>query len=125
MELDATIAARSGDKTKGYELFRKAADTEAGLMYTEPPTYPRPAVEGFANTAAAIGDFATAEKAYLEVLQREPGSGRALFGLAAAVKAQGRNADAQAALTRALKAWDKADADLPQLRGGVRTDAQK
>jgi len=125
MELDATIAVRGGDKAKGYDLFRKAADTEAGLLYTEPPTYPRPAVEGWANTAAATGDAATAEKAYRETLQREPGSGRALFGLAAALKAQGKTAESQDAVARGLKAWDKADADLPQLRSIVRTDAQQ
>ena len=36
IELEATIAARSGDKARGYELFRKAADMEAALIYTEP-----------------------------------------------------------------------------------------
>ncbi len=125
MELEATIAVRSGDKAKGYELFRKAADTEAGLLYTEPPSYPRPVIEGMANTAAAVGDASIAEKAYLEALRREAGSGRAFFGLATALKAQGKTADAQAAMNRGLKAWDKADSDLPQLRNVVKTDAQQ
>jgi tetratricopeptide (TPR) repeat protein len=121
MELDATIAARDGETRKAWELFRKAADWEAALLYTEPPSYPRPVVEGLAATAMAIGDFATAEKAYREALEREPGSGRAYFGMAAALKAQNKTADAQAMTTKAMKAWDKADADLPQLRGAVTT----
>jgi tetratricopeptide (TPR) repeat protein len=123
MELDATIAARAGDTAKGYELFRKAADMEAALIYTEPPSYPRPVVEGFAATAAALGDHATAEKAYREALAREPGSGRAYFGLAAALRGLKRDADAQLMLAQGIFAWDKADADLPQVRGsglGVR-----
>ena len=115
-ELDATITARGGDKAKGYELFRKAADMEAALIYTEPPSYPRPVVEGLAITAGALGDHAVAEKAYREALSREPGSGRAYFGLAASLRAQGRDADAQPIAASALKAWDKADADLPQMR---------
>ena len=62
-ELEATIAARSGDRKKAYELYRKAADREAAMLYTEPPSYPRPVVEGWGNVALALGDYATAEKA--------------------------------------------------------------
>lgn len=115
-ELEATIAARGGDKKTGYELYRKAADREAALLYTEPPAYPRPVVEGWANVAIAVGDYATAEKAYREALAREPGSGRAYFGLAAALDGLGKAADAREAQARAAKAWASADADLPQMR---------
>ncbi|MGH9347897.1 MAG: tetratricopeptide repeat protein [Vicinamibacterales bacterium] len=121
LELHATIAARSGNTKKGWELFRKAADREAALLYTEPPSYPRPVVEGFAMTALALGDHPTAEKAYREALVREPGSGRAYFGLAAALRGQNRTAEAQEMSTRGMKAWDKADADLPQLRISTNT----
>jgi tetratricopeptide (TPR) repeat protein len=115
-ELEAVIAARSGDQKKGYELFRKAADREAAMLYTEPPSYPRPVAEGFANVALALGDFATAEKAYRETLGREPGSGRAFFGLATALDGLGKTADARDARSRAAKAWANADADLPQVQ---------
>ena len=94
-ELEATIAARAGDRKKAYELYRKAADREANILYTEPPAYPRPVVEGWGNVALALGDYATAEKAYREALEREPGSGRAFFGLAASLEGQGKNAEAQ------------------------------
>jgi tetratricopeptide (TPR) repeat protein len=115
-ELEATIAARGGDRKKGYAVFRRAADREAAMLYTEPPAYPRPVVEGFANVAIAIGDYATAEKEYREALAREPGSGRAYFGLAAALDGLGRTADARDAQGRAAKAWATADADLPQMQ---------
>jgi tetratricopeptide (TPR) repeat protein len=115
-ELEATIAARSGDRKTGYELFRKAADREAALLYTEPPSYPRPVVEGFANVALAAGDYATAEKEYREALTREPGSGRAFFGLAAALDGLGHAAEARPARERAAKAWAAADPDLPQMQ---------
>jgi tetratricopeptide (TPR) repeat protein len=116
LELEASIAARAGDRKKGYDLFRKAADREAAIQYTEPPSYPRPAVEGCANVALALGDFATAERAYRDALVREPGSGRAYFGLAAALDGLGRTADAREFLARAAKAWANADADLPQIQ---------
>lgn len=115
-ELEAAIAARAGDRKKGYELFRKAADREAAMLYTEPPSYPRPVAEGFANVALAIRDFATAEQEYREALGREPGYGRAYFGLAAALDGLGRAQEAADAKAHAAKAWAKADADLPQLQ---------
>src|SRR5262245_2930893 len=115
-ELEAAIAARGGDPKKGYELFRKAADREAAMLYTEPPSYPRPVAEGWANVALALGDYATAEKAYRETLGREPGSGRAFFGLAASLDGLGKAGDAREARGRAAKAWANADPDLPQLQ---------
>ena len=115
IELEADIAARSGDRKKAYELYRKAAEREAAILYTEPPSYPRPVVEGWANVALALGDFATAVREYRETLTREPGSGRAFFGLAAALDGLGRTAEAREARERASKAWAKADPDLPQM----------
>jgi hypothetical protein len=125
IELEATIAAYSSDRKKAYELFRKAADTEAALIYTEPPSYPRPVVEGMANTALALGDATIAEAGYREALAREPGSGRAYFGLSAALKAQGRTIDSRLARERGVMAWDKADTDLPQLRPATHTEVQR
>jgi tetratricopeptide (TPR) repeat protein len=84
-------------------------------------TYPRPVAEGFANTALAVGDFKTAEAAYREALGREPGSGRAYFGVAAALKGQNKMAEAEQMTAKAMRAWDKADTDLPQLRGATNT----
>ena len=116
MELDATIAVRSGDKVRGYGLFRTAADMEAALIYTEPPSYPRPVVEGLGITATAVGDHAIAEKAFREALTREPGSGRAYFALASTLRALNRADEAKQMADNGVKAWDKADADLPQMK---------
>jgi tetratricopeptide (TPR) repeat protein len=125
MELEATVMVYGGDRKKGFDLFRKAATAEAALIYTEPPSYPRPVVEGMANTALAIGDASIAEEGYLEALEREPGSGRALFGLGAALKAQGRIIEGRLAHERGVVAWDKADAAPPQFKAAVRTELQR
>jgi tetratricopeptide (TPR) repeat protein len=122
LELEATLVARGGKRKKANELFANAAEREAKMIYTEPPSYPRPVVEGWANTALATRDFATAAREYREALQREPGSGRAFFGLAAALRGQGKMAESREARDRAARAWAKADADLPQLQN-VRTTA--
>lgn len=68
---------------------------EASLVYTEPPSYPRPVVEGWTATALALSDAVVAERGYPETLKREPGSGRPYFGLATALQAQHKAADAQ------------------------------
>ena len=72
-------------------------------------------------TALALGDYRTAEAAYREALIREPGSGRAYFGLAAALRGQDKIAEALEINAKAVKAWDKADPDLPQLRRTTQT----
>ena len=57
-----------------------------------------------------------AEAAYREALEREPGSGRAFFGLAASLDGQGKSTEARTARERAAKAWANADANLPQMQ---------
>jgi tetratricopeptide (TPR) repeat protein len=116
LELEATIAARTGNAKKGFDLFKRAAAREAAMIYTEPPAYPRPVVEGSGNVALAIGEYGAAATAFREALEREPGSGRAYFGLASALERLGKTSEAQDAHARAIKAWAKADPDLPQLR---------
>ena len=108
MELDATISARSGDKVRGYGLFRTAAEMEAAVIYTEPPSYPRPVVEAWGATAAALGDHVVAERAFREALAREPGSGRAYFALASTLHALNRADEAAQMSAKGKKAWDGA-----------------
>ena len=101
------------------ELFRKVADIEAALIYTEPPYCPGRVVEAWTSTALALGDYKTAERAYREAFSREPGSGRAYFDLAGTFRGQSKTEDARRMEARACEAWDKADGDLPQLRASM------
>ena len=73
-------------------------------------------VRAVAYRPLALGDHATAEKEYREALAREPGSGRAFFGLAAALDGLGKTTEAREARGRAAKAWVNADANLPQVQ---------
>ncbi len=125
IELEATVTAFRGDRAKAYTLFRQAADSEAALIYTEPPSYPRPVVEGMAHTALALGDATAAETGYREALAREPGSGHAFFGVAAALQVQGRVVESRLAYERGLMKWDKADVDLFGRKPALRTEAQQ
>jgi tetratricopeptide (TPR) repeat protein len=125
MELDATVTAYGGDRARAWTMFRKAAETEAALLYTEPPSYPRPVVEGMAHAALALGDFTVAEEGFREALSREPGSGQAFFGVAAALQAQGRVVESRLAYERGRMRWDKADVDLFKRIPLLRTDAPR
>ncbi len=125
LELEATLTAYGGDRAKAWTAFRKAADDEAALLYTEPPSYPRPVAEGMAITALALGDAKVAEEGYRAALAREPGSGHAFFGVSAALQAQGRVVESRLAYERGLIRWDKADVDLFKRKPGLRTEAPR
>ena len=60
----------------------------------------------------AAGKPVEAEKAYREELARNPENGWSLYGLAQALKAQGKKAEAQDATDRFARAWANADIDL-------------
>jgi tetratricopeptide (TPR) repeat protein len=116
LELEATLEGKAGDGERSRELFAQAAAREKAQLYTEPPAYPRPVAEGEGNLALDLKDFASAERAYREALEAEPGSGRAYFGLAAALEGLGRAEESRATFAKAVQAWNMADAELPQMR---------
>jgi tetratricopeptide (TPR) repeat protein len=58
------------------------------------------------------GRNAEAEAVYREDLKRFPENGWSLFGLAAALRAQGKSGDAEAVDQRFAKAWSAADVKL-------------
>jgi hypothetical protein len=58
------------------------------------------------------GRHAEAEAVYREDLKRFPENGWSLFGLAAALKGQGKNAEAAEVEKRFAKAWTAADVKL-------------
>lgn len=115
VELEGCVAVAEGKGAKGLELLRKAARLEDELLYTEPPAYPRPIVEHLGKIALQMRAFREAESAYRRALEREPGSGRALHGLAQALHGTGNRAEAERVHAEFSRAWTTADTDLPEL----------
>jgi Flp pilus assembly protein TadD len=115
VELEGHIEARSGKKEKGLELLSKAARMENELIYTEPPAYPRPVLEGLARTALALGNFKEAESASRKAFELEPGSGRALWGIAQALYGAGEKDEADKVFAQFARVWVTADSDLPEM----------
>ena len=58
------------------------------------------------------GDFSGAESVYRKELDRNPRSGRALFGLAEALNKQGKTTSAELVRKEFEKAWAESDTKL-------------
>src|SRR5207249_9218205 len=65
----------------------------------------RPVLELLGRTALKARNFRTAESAYRRALENEPGSGRALWGLAKAFEGLGRKQDAEKVMAEFRSVW--------------------
>ena len=102
------------DLERGLNLMRRAIQLEDSMPYTEPPAYPRPVREIFGRVMLERKDYKAAEAIYRELLQKEPGSGRAFWGLTQALEGAGRMPEAQLTRREFAKAWANADPTLPE-----------
>ena len=114
--LSGEIATRQGDLETGITHFREAAKIEDAGLYFEPPKWYYPIRHSLGAALVKAGQNAEAEKVYREDLRRFPENGWSLFGLAQALRAQGKNKDAAAAEARFRKAWAGTDVTLTASR---------
>jgi tetratricopeptide (TPR) repeat protein len=110
--LTGEIASRRGDLDAGITHFREAIKIEDAGLYFEPPKWYYPVRHSLGAVLLKAGKNAEAEQAYREDLKRFPENGWALFGLAQALKAQGKDAEAARVDARFRKAWADADVTL-------------
>jgi tetratricopeptide (TPR) repeat protein len=115
-ELQARILAREGKADNAIAKLREGIEEEIKLGYSEPPLYPNPMEEVAGKVCIELKRWKEAEEFFRAALERDPGSGRAYFGLMEAQQALGKNAEARDSYAKFLKAWSKADADLPEMR---------
>jgi len=107
--LEARLAAAAGRAEAAIEAWRKAVAAEDKLAYDEPPAWYYPVRESLGGELLRNGKAAEAEAVFREDLKRNPESGRSLFGLAEALKAQKKEAEASEVSSRFKKAWSRAD----------------
>ena len=110
------IATRSGKLEEGIVHWREALKIEDAGLYFEPPKWYYPIRQSLGAALLEAGKPAEAEAVYREDLKRFPENGWSLFGLAAALKAQGKLGDAAAVDQRFRKAWSGADVTLTASR---------
>ena len=103
--LAGDIARARGDLPAAITAMRAAVALEDGLTYMEPPYWHMPVRHMLGAALLEAGRAAEAESVYREDLKRFPENGWSLNGLAKALSAQGRRADAAEADQRYAKAW--------------------
>ncbi|HEY9432360.1 MAG TPA: tetratricopeptide repeat protein [Blastocatellia bacterium] len=116
IELQARILAREGKAADAIAKLREGVEEEIKLGYSEPPLYPNPMEEVAGKVCLELKQWKEAEEFFRAALERDPGSGRAYFGLMRAQQALGKDAEARGSYAKFVKAWAKADADLPEMR---------
>jgi tetratricopeptide (TPR) repeat protein len=116
IELQARILAREGKAAEAIAKLREGVEEEIKLGYSEPPLYPNPMEEVAGKICLELKRWKEAEEFFRAALERDPGSGRAYFGLMRAQQALGKDAEARGSYAKFVKAWAKADADLPEMR---------
>ena len=84
-----------------------------GLVYDEPPDWYYPTRESLGLELLAMGKTGEAEAVYREDLKLNPGNPRSLYGLAMALRTQGRLGEAAMIEKQFSNAWRYADAQTP------------
>jgi tetratricopeptide (TPR) repeat protein len=116
--LGAEISAAKGQYDKAISQLEKAVRLEDALVYTEPSEWHYPPRLALGAILLEAGRPAEAETVYWEDLRKNRESGWSLFGLAQALKAQKKDADAALVEARFKKAWQRADVVLAASRFG-------
>ncbi len=113
-ELQARLLAREGKADEAIAKLREAIEEEYKLGYSEPPIYPNPMEEVAGKICLELKRWAEAEEFFRAALERDPGSGRAYLGLMQSQQTLGKADEAKQNYARFVKAWSRADADLPE-----------
>jgi tetratricopeptide (TPR) repeat protein len=116
--LRGEIAAARGDYATAIARLEEAVRLEDALVYTEPSEWQAPPRLALGAVLLEAGRPAEAETVYWDDLRRNRDNGWALFGLAKALRAQGKTGQAEIVEARFTKAWARADVTLPASRFG-------
>ena len=107
--LDGELALMAGDNAAAIDHLRKAVVAENALAYDEPPGWYLPSRDLLGAALLRERYYAAAEQVFRDELAIHPESGRALYGLAAALLAQGRDRETTEVQKRFDQAWRAAD----------------
>ena len=110
--LEGEILIPEGKVDEGLAALREAVKAETNSVMIEPPGWILPVRHSLGANLMAARRFAEAEQVYRDDLARLPEDGWSLFGLAEALDAQGKEAEAAAVRERFKKVWAKADVEI-------------
>ena len=110
--LMARLLNAEGKTDSAITLLQRAAGVEDNLAYDEPEGWYIPVRETLGAYLIEQKRYEEAEQAFRDELKRHKRSGRALFGLREALKAQGDLANAQFVDLEFQTAWRNSDTQL-------------
>ena len=110
--LQGEIALAKGDRKAAIAAMRQSVTSEALVNYSEPPDWDLPVREWLGRVLMMDGQYAEAEKTFREEIERRPRNGRALFGLAEALRKQGKTSSAALVQQEFERAWSGSDMKL-------------
>jgi tetratricopeptide (TPR) repeat protein len=116
LTLQADLAALDGRQDESVVLLQQAVAAEDALAHDEPHLWLAPTRHALGAALLDAGRAAEAERIYRQNLQHYPDNGWSLFGLAQALRRQGRDGDAGVAEARLRVAWRDADVALMRSR---------
>ena len=111
-QLAGEILNRQGDVDGAVRELREAVRIEDSLRYNESPDWLLPVRHALGAVLVRAKRWPEAEAVYRDDLAKHAENGWALWGLARALRAQERLADADAVQARFRKAWKRADVSL-------------
>lgn len=114
--LAGELAAEQRDFDTAIKHLDAAVRLQDALAYTEPDDWHYPARHSLAAVLLQAGRAGEAETVYWDDLSRHPKNGWALFGLAEALRAQGKVESAKAVDEDFRTAWKDADIKLTSSR---------
>lgn len=114
--LAGETAAAAGDTGTAVRHLEAAIASEDGLEYSEPEIWPIPARQMLGAILLDAGRAEEAQRVYEEELQDHRENGWSLFGLSAALRAQGKDGEADDAQARFERAWTRSDVWLTASR---------
>ncbi len=114
--LKGDIFTREKKFPESYEAYRNAIALEDALTYQEPPDWFFSVRHSLGHAHLVAGDYAQAEKVFLEDLQTFRENGWALMGLYQALEGQRKKEEAIAVKKRFEKAWQYSDIEIQSSR---------
>jgi tetratricopeptide (TPR) repeat protein len=106
------IASAKHRSSEAVSLLRQAVAAEDRLAYDEPKDWLFPARHLLGAELLRDGKAAEAERVYREDLRQNPANGWSLYGLSAALKAQGKTAESIRVTRQFADAWKHSDITL-------------
>jgi len=110
--LEGEIAYREGKRDAAFKSLRRAVVLEDGLRYDEPPSWILPTRHTLGAALLDAGLAKEAEQVFRTDLDRLPGNGWSLYGLARSLRMQKRTSEADRAYADFQKAWTGADFEI-------------